>query len=66
MPHRPQKRCVQGWFRGSSTAASCILEYPLRADAALVSAHIANELGSLLYRKTARNFGPIMAGETTM
>jgi 3-oxoadipate CoA-transferase alpha subunit len=38
-----------------------VLEYPLHADVALVRAHVADELGNLTYRKTARNFGPIMA-----
>lgn len=38
-----------------------VLEHPLRADVALVKAHVADELGNLTYRKTARNFGPIMA-----
>ena len=38
-----------------------MLEYPLRADVALIAAHRADELGNLVYRKTARNFGPIMA-----
>ncbi|HYI33144.1 MAG TPA: 3-oxoacid CoA-transferase subunit A [Glaciibacter sp.] len=38
-----------------------ILEYPLRADYALVSALAADRWGNLVYRKTARNFGPIMA-----
>ncbi len=38
-----------------------VLEYPIRGDVALVRAHLADELGNLVYRKTARNFGPIMA-----
>ena len=38
-----------------------VLEYPLHADVALIRAHRADELGNLTYRKTARNFGPIMA-----
>ena len=38
-----------------------VLEYPLRADYALVKAHQADKLGNLVYRKTARNFGPVMA-----
>jgi len=38
-----------------------VLEYPLRADYALVKAHQADEFGNLVYRKTARNFGPVMA-----
>jgi 3-oxoadipate CoA-transferase alpha subunit len=42
-----------------------VLEYPIRADYALVKAHRADELGNLVYRKTARNFGPIMAAAAT-
>lgn len=38
-----------------------VLEYPLRGDIALIKADTADELGNLTYRKTARNFGPIMA-----
>ena len=38
-----------------------VLEYPLPGDFALVAAHRADELGNLVYRKTACNFGPIMA-----
>lgn len=38
-----------------------VLELPLPADYALVAAHVADEMGNLVYRKTARNFGPVMA-----
>lgn len=38
-----------------------VLEYPIKADVALVYAHRADRSGNLVYRKTARNFGPIMA-----
>lgn len=38
-----------------------VLEYPIRGDVALVRAHAADPLGNLVYRKTGRNFGPIMA-----
>ncbi len=38
-----------------------VLEHALTADVALVKAHVADELGNLVYRKTARNFGPVMA-----
>lgn len=38
-----------------------LLEYPIRADFALISALKADRWGNLVYRKTARNFGPIMA-----
>lgn len=38
-----------------------VLEYPIHADFALIKAHKADRWGNLIYRKTARNFGPIMA-----
>ncbi len=38
-----------------------VLEYPIRADFALIKAHKTDRWGNLVYRKTARNFGPIMA-----
>jgi 3-oxoadipate CoA-transferase alpha subunit len=38
-----------------------VLEYPIKADVALIRAHRADPIGNLVYRKTGRNFGPIMA-----
>lgn len=38
-----------------------VLEAPLLADVALVKALTADTHGNLVYRRTARNFGPIMA-----
>ena len=38
-----------------------VLEYPIRADFALIKAERGDRWGNLVYRKTARNFGPIMA-----
>jgi len=38
-----------------------VLEYPIRADFALIKAYQGDRWGNLVYRKTARNFGPIMA-----
>ncbi|GAA1723571.1 3-oxoacid CoA-transferase subunit A [Microbacterium paludicola] len=38
-----------------------VLEYPIRADYALISALKGDRWGNLVYRETARNFGPIMA-----
>jgi 3-oxoadipate CoA-transferase alpha subunit len=38
-----------------------VLEYPIRGDVALIGAHIGDRAGNLVYRKTARNFGPVMA-----
>jgi len=42
-----------------------VLEYPLFADFALISAYRGDRLGNLVYRKTSRNFGPIMASAAT-
>ena len=36
-------------------------EYPIKADFALIKAHQGDRWGNLVYRKAARNFGPIMA-----
>lgn len=38
-----------------------LLEYGLRADFALIKGRAADAHGNVLYNKTARNFGPIMA-----
>lgn len=38
-----------------------ILERSLKADAALIKAHTADQAGNLVYRKSARNFNPLMA-----
>lgn len=45
-----------------------VFEAPLRADFALVQAASADRWGNLTYRKTARNFGPVMctAAATTI
>ncbi|MDQ2916247.1 MAG: 3-oxoacid CoA-transferase subunit A [Pseudomonadota bacterium] len=38
-----------------------VLEHPIHADHALIKADRGDRWGNLVYRKTARNFGPIMA-----
>jgi 3-oxoadipate CoA-transferase, alpha subunit len=38
-----------------------VLEYPIHADFALIRARAGDRWGNLVYRKAARNFGPIMA-----
>ncbi|WP_050462337.1 3-oxoacid CoA-transferase subunit A [Herbaspirillum autotrophicum] len=38
-----------------------VLEAPIHADFALIKAHRGDRWGNLVYRKTARNFGPVMA-----
>ena len=42
-----------------------MLEHPIRGDVALIKAHVADTRGNLVYRKTARNFGPVMATAAT-
>jgi len=38
-----------------------VLEYPIKGDVALIGAYVGDRMGNLVYRKTARNFGPVMA-----
>jgi 3-oxoadipate CoA-transferase alpha subunit len=38
-----------------------VLEYPIRADLALIKAQRGDRWGNLVYRKAARNFNPVMA-----
>ena len=38
-----------------------VLEFPITADFALIKAERGDRWGNLVYRKAARNFGPIMA-----
>ncbi len=38
-----------------------VLEAPLKGDFALIKAHRADRWGNLVYRKSARNFNPVMA-----
>lgn len=42
-----------------------VLEMPIRGDVALIGAHRADRAGNLVYRRTARNFGPVMATAAT-
>ena len=43
-----------------------VLEPPLRADFAFVKAYKGDTKGNLIYRKTARNFNPVMATAATV
>ena len=38
-----------------------VLEHPIAGDLALIKAERADRWGNLVYRKAARNFGPVMA-----
>ncbi len=42
-----------------------VLEFPIKADFALIKAYQGDRWGNLVYRKSARNFGPIMAMAAT-
>jgi 3-oxoadipate CoA-transferase, alpha subunit len=42
-----------------------VLEFPIKGDFALIRAHKADTVGNLVYSKTARNFGPVMAAAAT-
>ncbi|MBA1223713.1 3-oxoacid CoA-transferase subunit A [Pseudomonas fulva] len=39
----------------------CVLETPIHVDYALIKADVGDRWGNLTFRKTARNFGPVMA-----
>lgn len=52
-----ETRCING--------KEHVLEYPIHADFALIKALTADPWGNLVYRKTARNFAPIMAAAST-
>jgi 3-oxoadipate CoA-transferase alpha subunit len=43
-----------------------VLEYPIHGDVALVKAEAGDRWGNLVYRKAARNFGPVMATAAKM
>src|SRR5215218_646623 len=43
-----------------------LLEYPIKGDVALIGASVADRMGNLVYRKTARNFGPVMAATAAL
>ena len=51
--------------KGKETRAfngiNMVFEQAIHADVALIKAYKADKVGNLVYRKTARNFGPIMA-----
>src|SRR4249919_158769 len=51
----------EGKERRTIDGREYVLEYPIKGDVALIKALRADTLGNLVYRKTARNFGPVMA-----
>lgn len=51
----------EGKERRTIDGRDYVLEYPINGDMALIKAFRADTSGNLIYRKTARNFGPVMA-----
>lgn len=51
----------QGKEKREFDGRECLLEKALNADFAFVKAHKGDAMGNLVYRKTARNFNPMMA-----
>ena len=43
-----------------------VLEKPLKGDVALIAAHKGDRWGNLVYRKSARNFNPVMAAAAVL
>ena len=56
---RNQNRTAKG--AAAAPKREYVMETGLYADLALVKAHKADSFGNLVYRKTARNFNPMMA-----
>jgi len=56
---------AEGKERRTIDGREYVLEYPIRADVALFSALKGDRWGNLVFRETARNFGPIMATAAT-
>jgi 3-oxoadipate CoA-transferase alpha subunit len=52
---------TEGKERRTIADRDYVLEYPISGDVALIKALRSDTLGNLVYRKTARNFGPVMA-----
>ena len=52
---------AQGKEARTINGRNYVLEYPIHADVALIKALAGDRWGNLIYRKAARNFGPVMA-----
>ena len=51
----------EGKTKLSFDGVDYLVERPIRADLAILKAHLADEKGNLVYRRAARNFNPLMA-----
>ena len=56
--------------RDKETRSFCgrdyVLEHAIKGDVALIKAEVADRWGNLVYRKAARNFGPVMASAASV
>ncbi|MEP6843834.1 MAG: 3-oxoacid CoA-transferase subunit A [Pseudolysinimonas sp.] len=43
-----------------------VLESPIRGDVALIGGYLGDRLGNVVYRKTSRNFNPVMASAAAL
>jgi len=59
-------RLAEGREHRTIDGRDYVIEYPLHADVALISALHGDRWGNLVYRETARNFGPIMASAASL
>ena len=65
---QPARRSPKARKRARSTASEYVLEEGIRADLSIVKAWKGDTAGNLVYRKTSRNFNPMIAtcGEVTV
>ena len=54
-------RLAQGKETKAIDGKTYVLEKPLKGDVALIAAYKGDRWGNLIYRKSARNFNPVMA-----
>jgi 3-oxoadipate CoA-transferase alpha subunit len=54
-------RLAEGKETRAIAGKEYVLEYPLKGDVALIRADKADRWGNLTYRKSSRNFNPVMA-----
>jgi 3-oxoadipate CoA-transferase alpha subunit len=57
---------AEGKERRTIDGREYLLEFPIFGDVALIGAYRSDRQGNLVYRKTARNFGPVMATAATL
>lgn len=61
VPAAAGTRLAEGKEQRVVSGKTFLFQEPLKADVALIRAHRADEYGNLIYRKSARNFNPMMA-----